>query len=80
MVLRCGVPVPPGYSPTGECVVVDSIGWYVEQAQGGTIFTVVGADPRVEVSVPAADSPPADVLVDVGQAIGEHLAHPSCSD
>jgi Protein of unknown function (DUF3515) len=79
IVLRCGVGRPAGYTATGDCLVIDDIEWYVEPASGGTIFTVVGADPRVEVSVPAAYTPPADVLVDVGNAIAGTIKHPTCA-
>jgi hypothetical protein len=79
IVLRCGVDRPASYSPTGDCLVIDDIEWYVEPATGGTIFTIVGADPRVEVSVPTAYVPPSDVLVDVGNAIAATVKHPTCS-
>lgn len=79
IVLRCGVGRPASYTPTGDCLVIDEIEWYVEPATGGTIFTVVGADPRVEVSVPTADTPPSDVLVDVGNAIAGTIKHPTCA-
>jgi hypothetical protein len=79
IVVRCGVDRPASYTPTGDCLVIDDIEWYVEPATGGTIFTVVGADPRVEVSVPAAYSPPSDVLVDVGNAIAATIRHPTCA-
>lgn len=77
---RCGVGRPASYTPTGDCLVIDDIGWYVEPATGGTIFTIVGADPRVEVSVPTADTPPSDALVDVGNAIAKTIKHPTCAD
>jgi len=80
IVLRCGVARPAGYKPTGDCLVIDDIEWYVEPATGGTIFTVVGADPRIEVSVPTAYTPPSDVLVDVGNAIAATIKHPTCAD
>lgn len=79
IVLRCGVARPASYTPTGDCLVIDDIEWYVEPATGGTIFTIVGADPRIEVSVPAAYTPPSDVLVDVGNAIAATIEHPTCA-
>jgi hypothetical protein len=79
IVLRCGVPRPASYTPTGNCLVINDIEWYVEPASGGTIFTIVGADPRIEVSVPAAYAPPSDVLVDVGTAIAATIKHPTCA-
>jgi Protein of unknown function (DUF3515) len=79
IVLRCGVARPANYTATGDCLVIDRIEWYVEPASGGTIFTIVGGDPRVEVSVPTAYTPPADVLVDVGNAIAATIRHPTCA-
>lgn len=78
IVARCGVARPVSYTPTGDCLVIDDIEWYVEPATGGTIFTIVGGDPRVEVSVPTAYTPPSDVLVDVGTALGTRVEHPTC--
>jgi len=79
IVLRCGVARPASYTPTGDCVVIDDVEWYVEPATGGTIFTIVGADPRIEVSVPAAYAPASDALVDVGTAIAVTVKHPTCA-
>jgi hypothetical protein len=70
IVLRCGVPAPPGLTPTSECVEVDGVGWFREQAEGGTLFTTIGRATSVEVGVPASYAPEVDVLVDLAAAVG----------
>ena len=72
IVLRCGVPDPPGLTPTSECVEVNGVGWFREQAEGGTLFTTIGRAVAVEVGVPAGYAPEVDVLVDLAAAIDAH--------
>jgi hypothetical protein len=72
IVLRCGVPTPPGLTATSECVEVNGVGWFREQAEGGTLFTTIGRAVTVEVGVPAGYAPEVDVLVDLAAAIDAH--------
>ncbi|SDS31164.1 Protein of unknown function [Friedmanniella luteola] len=72
IVLRCGVPAPPGLTATSECVEVDGVGWFREPADGGTLFTTIGRAAFVEVGVPAGYAPEVDVLVDLAAAVGAH--------
>ena len=72
IVLRCGVPTPPGLTATSECVEVNGVGWFREQAEGGTLFTTIGRAVAVEVGVPAGYAPEVDVLVDLAAAIDDH--------
>jgi hypothetical protein len=72
IVLRCGVPTPPGLTPTSECVEVNGVGWFREEADGGTLFTTIGRAVPVEVGVPAGYAPEVDVLVDLAAAIEAH--------
>ena len=72
IVLRCGVPAPPGLTPTSECVEVNGVGWFREPAEGGTLFTTIGRAVPVEVGVPPDYAPEVDVLVDLAAAVEAH--------
>ncbi|CAA9291684.1 MAG: hypothetical protein AVDCRST_MAG48-568 [uncultured Friedmanniella sp.] len=72
IVLRCGVPAPPGLTATSECVEVNGVGWFREPAGGGTLFTTIGRAAFVEVGVPADYAPEVDVLVDLAAAVEAH--------
>ncbi len=72
IVLRCGVPAPPGLTATSECLEVNGVGWFREQAEGGTLFTTIGRAVFVEVGVPAGYAPEVDVLVDLAAAVDAH--------
>ena len=72
IVLRCGVPVPPGLTATSECVEVNGVGWFREPAEGGTLFTTIGRAVFVEVGVPSDYAPEVDVLVDLAAAVEAH--------
>jgi hypothetical protein len=69
IVLRCGVPAPPTLVPTSECLEVNGVGWFAEEATGGMIFTTIGRAAFVEVSVPAQYPLGTGALVDVGSAV-----------
>lgn len=72
IVLRCGVPAPPGLTPTSDCLEVNGVGWFAEEAQGGMIFTTIGRPAYVEVSVPTRYAPGSGALVDLGAAVAAH--------
>ena len=72
IVLRCGVPAPPMLTPTSECLEVNGVGWFSEEATGGMIFTTIGRAAYVEVSVPSAYQLGSGALVDVGAAVATH--------
>ena len=69
IVLRCGVAAPPTLTPTSECLEVNGVGWFGEEATGGMIFTTTGRAASVEVSVPSAYPLGSGALVDVGVAV-----------
>ena len=66
------MPAPPGLTPTSECLEVNGVGWFREQADGGTLFTTIGRAVAVEVGVPAGYAPEVDVLVDLAAAVDAH--------
>jgi len=86
IVLRCGVPTPAALTPTSQLITVDGVDWLPEQLTGGYLFTTVGRELNVEVSVPSAYSPEADALADLSSVVakmdrvaGSASASPSAS-
>jgi hypothetical protein len=72
IVLRCGVAAPPTLTDTSECLEINGVGWFGEDATGGTIFTTIGRATFVEVSVPAKYPLGSGALVDLGDAVTRH--------
>ena len=72
IVLRCGVPAPPGLARDSECLEVNGVGWFAEEAQGGMIFTTIGRPAYVEVSVPTSYAPESGALADLSAAVAAH--------
>jgi hypothetical protein len=70
--LRCGVDPPPGLTPSSECLEVNGVGWFSEDAEGGVLFTTVGRAVFVEVGVPHAYAPEVNPLVDLAAAVSAH--------
>ncbi len=73
IVLRCGVPVPAAYQPTGQVITVNGVDWFPEQLTRGYVFTTVGRVANVEVTVPDAYAPEADPLVDLAGAVATRV-------
>ncbi len=73
IVVRCGVPTPAALGPTSQLVTVDGIDWLPEQLENGYLFTTVGRELNIEVSVPDAYSPEADALVDISPAVADAI-------
>jgi len=72
IVLRCGVPAPKALTQRSECLEVNGIGWFAEEASGGMIFTTIGRQAFVEVAVPTRYAPESGALVDLGDAVTAH--------
>ena len=70
--LRCGVDAPPTLTATSECLEVNGVGWFAEDAEGGRLFTTIGRRAFVEVGVPRAYAPEAGALVDLAPAVSSH--------
>jgi hypothetical protein len=70
--LRCGVTAPPGLTPSSECLEVNGVGWFSEDAEGGALFTTVGRAVFVEVGVPHDYAPEVNPLVDLATAVSAH--------
>ena len=69
--LRCGTTAAQGMGPSVQCQVVDDVGWYAEELEGGYRFTTIGRQTYVEVVVPDADGSEtaAGALVDLAPAV-----------
>jgi len=67
IVLVCGVDftVPPD----AQILEVDGVAWVAQVREDGTVFTTVEADPVVQIRVPAAYRPEAEVLADLGSNV-----------
>lgn len=74
IVVRCGVPTPSALEPTSQLVTIDGVDWLPEQLEQGVLFTTVGRELNVEVSVPNAYAPEADALVDISGAVAQGIA------
>ncbi|GLU46620.1 DUF3515 domain-containing protein [Nocardiopsis ansamitocini] len=71
--LRCGVPRPEGLRPDSELFVVNDITWLGEPAERPTLFTAVGREAYVEVSIPQAYQPPALGLVALSELVAQDV-------
>ena len=77
VVLRCGVPRPPGLTGS-EVVVVDGVGWVLAETPAAYVFTTSDLATYVQVRVPrttprtAATAP----LVDLAGPVGSSLPAP----
>ncbi|MFC0628460.1 DUF3515 domain-containing protein [Kribbella deserti] len=68
--LTCGVAPPAGMAEAAsQCFEVNGVGWYAQEAENGVIFTTIGRKLYLEMAVPNAYSPEANVLTDVAPAI-----------
>ncbi|CAI9408379.1 DUF3515 family protein [Aestuariimicrobium sp. T2.26MG-19.2B] len=71
VVLRCGVDKPAGLEPGSRCDMVNGVGWWAEKLEGGYRFTTLGRAAFVQVEVPPAHAPEADVLNELSGAVGQ---------
>lgn len=69
IVVRCGVPAPASLTPTSQLLTVNGVAWLPEPLERGYLFTTVGRELNVEVSVPDAYRPESDALVDLSAAV-----------
>jgi hypothetical protein len=72
IVLRCGVAAPPTLTQESECLEVNGVGWFDEDAQNGKIFTTIGRPAYVELSVPEEYAPESGALADLADAVSAH--------
>lgn len=78
IVLRCGVPKPPGFDKFATCQVTNDVGWFVpdeqiEDQSADVVMTTIGFEQNIEVTVPAVYRPPAAAMVDLADAIKDTI-------
>ena len=71
--LRCGVPVPTAYRPTSQLLTINGVDWLPEPLTDGVRFTSIGRVANVEVTVPAAYRPEADIAVQLSGAVSRAI-------
>jgi hypothetical protein len=69
IVLRCGVPKPPGLRPDSECFVVNDVGWLADEQSGQVVFTTIGRSTYVEVAVPDDYAPEGGILPPIADSV-----------
>lgn len=65
IVWRCGVPEPDTFTATSQLVEINGVDWYPQILTGGYRFTSVSAEPRLELTVPAGYSDPAEIVAEL---------------
>ncbi|WP_184080395.1 DUF3515 domain-containing protein [Nocardiopsis mwathae] len=71
--LRCGVDRPAGLRPDSELMVVNDIAWLPEPEDRPNLFTVVGREAYVEMSVPPSYGAPAEGLVAISDLVADEI-------
>ncbi|MDT0304691.1 DUF3515 domain-containing protein [Streptomonospora wellingtoniae] len=71
--LRCGVGSPAGLRPDSQLTVVNEIAWLPGSAERPELFTAVGREAYVEMTVPASYGAPAEGLVKVSNLIKQEI-------
>ena len=70
VVLRCGVPTPPGYSASSPSTTqVNGVTWFQQIEGTRVVWTAIRSKADIELSVPTAYQGQGAFLVDVGSAI-----------
>ena len=72
--LRCGVPMPRGFTRFATCQEADGVGWFIPEKQmtgqpEAITMTTIGRAVNVEVSLPKEHWPPAAAMVNLAAAI-----------
>ncbi|WP_201294801.1 MULTISPECIES: DUF3515 domain-containing protein [unclassified Nocardiopsis] len=71
--LRCGVERPAGLAPTSYLQEVNGVAWLPQPEDAPTVYTVVGREAYVELSVPPAHGAPAAALRQISDLVSEHV-------
>ena len=80
IVVSCGAPKPEDFRETGDCILVNDVGWFVppEQDQDNEsdlALTTGGYEPRLRVDVPVDYRPEgsAAVMAELAPLVADHL-------
>jgi len=71
--LRCGVPRPVALAPDSLLQEVNGVAWLPQPEDAPTLYTAVGHEAYVELSVPPAHGAPAGALSTVSDLVAEHV-------
>jgi len=71
--VRCGVERPAGLRPDSQLLSVNDIAWLPEPADAPTLFTAVGREAYVELTLPATYSPAAEALTTLSALIDQEI-------
>ena len=70
VVLRCGVPEPPGYDPNSpSTAAVNGVSWFQQVYGDRVVWTAVRKTANVELTVPTSYDAQGGFLVDIGTAV-----------
>lgn len=72
VILRCGVPEPDAFEPGAACTTIEGVDWFAEEAERGYVFTTVGRQARIEVSIPDDYRPESELLVELAAVINQN--------
>ena len=80
IVISCGAPVPEDFRVTGDCIVVNDVGWFVppdqdQDNEADLTLTAAGYLPRLQVDVPVDYRPEgsASVMAELAPLVAAHL-------
>jgi hypothetical protein len=69
IILRCGVGLPGAFRATSELAVVNGVDWFPERLSNGYLFTTIGREVGVELTVPADYAPEVNPLADLATTV-----------
>lgn len=80
IVVSCGAPAPDDFRVTGDCILVNDVGWFVPPDQDADneadlALTTGGYEPRLRVDVPVDYRPEgsAAIMSELSSVVSEHL-------
>jgi hypothetical protein len=73
IVMRCGVGLPRAYQPTSQLFTIDGVDWLPEQLAKKYIFTTVGLQAGVELTVPHRYAPEVNAATDMSVVVGKAM-------
>ncbi|MEY9213568.1 DUF3515 domain-containing protein [Thermobifida halotolerans] len=71
--VRCGVERPAGLRLDSQLLSVNDVAWLPEPADSPTLFTAVGREAYVELTLPATYTPPAAALTTLSDLVREEI-------
>ncbi|NYH53656.1 hypothetical protein HNR06_003245 [Nocardiopsis arvandica] len=71
--LRCGVARPAALAPDSYVEEVNGVTWLPQPQDAPTLYTAVGREAYVELTVPSAHGSPAAALSTVSDLVTEHV-------